>query len=247
MLYIALTVAGIFIDEWAMVDRLFARLAATLGQETAQFVQEIIINASERVAGGTILTTLISLGVLLYAATGLFAQLKYSLNTIWHAPPPTGWGIWDFVKTRLLAFGLVLGVGLILIVATFVSFIASILTNFFDFGGQMVAGNVISFVALLGLSFAILYRILPDVEVTWREVWPGALLAAALMAVGRWGLGFYLSHTSIGSAFEAAGTLAIMLIAIYYSAQIFLFGAVFTKVYATNLSLRSQGKSSEPL
>jgi membrane protein len=243
MLYIALTVAGLFINELAMVDRLFTRLAGTLGQETAQFIQEMVINAAERSTGGTLLTSLISLGVLLYAATGLFAQLKYSLNTIWHAPPPTGWGVWDFVKTRLLAFGLVLGVALILIVATFLSFIASILTNFFDFSGQVVAGNVISFVALLGLSFAILYRILPDVEVGWREVWPGALFAAALMAVGRWGLGLYLTHTSVGSAFEAAGTLAIMLMAIYYSVQIFLFGAVFTKVYAANLRSRSPGKS----
>ena len=98
-------------------------------------------------------------------------------------------------------------------------------------------------VALLGLSFAILYRILPDVEVGWREVWPGALLAAVLLAIGRWGLGFYLTHTSIGSAFEAAGALAIILMTVYYSAQIFLFGAVFTKVYAANFRQVPPGKS----
>ena len=137
-----------------------------------------------------------------------------------------------FIKTRLLAFVMVLAVGLLLVVATSFSFFASILTSFLDYGGDLLAGNIISFVGLAALSFALIYKLVPDAAVAWRDVWPGALITATAFAVGRWGLGFYLTHSSVGSAFEAAGALAIVLIAIYYAAQIFLFGAIFTKVYA---------------
>ena len=145
-----------------------------------------------------------------------------------------------FVLTRLLAFALVLGVALVLILATFASVAASILTSFFDFGREIALGNVIAFVVLLAFSFAILYRILPDTDVKWRDVWPGALVAALLFAIGRWGVAFYLSYSSVSSAFEAAGALAIVLIAIYYAAQIFLFGAIFSKVYAMQFGSRAE-------
>jgi membrane protein len=238
MLYIVLTVAGIFIDTLAMADQLFAGLVDTLGYETAQFIQDMVLSASQRTSGATTLGSLISLGALLYAATGLFAHLKYSLNIIWQAPPSNRGGIMEFVTTRLLAFVMVLGVGLLLVLATTISFFASILTSFFDFGGELLAGNVISFVGLAALSFALIYKLVPDAPVAWRDVWPGALITATAFAVGRWGLGFYLSRSSVGSAFEAAGALAIVLIAIYYAAQIFLFGAIFTKVYARRFGSR---------
>jgi membrane protein len=232
MLYIILIVAGIFIDTLAMADQLFEGLVDTLGYETAKFIQDMIISASQRTSGATTLSSLISLGALMYAATGLFAHLKYSLNIIWQVPPSTSGGMLGFVKTRLLAFVMVLAVGLLLVLATSFSFFASILTSFFDFGGDLLAGNIISFVGLAALSFALIYKLVPDAAVAWRDVWPGALITATAFAVGRWGLGFYLTHSSVGSAFEAAGALAIVLIAIYYAAQIFLFGAIFTKVYA---------------
>jgi membrane protein len=241
MLFVALTVAGVIIDELAiaMTDEIFDRLALLLGAETAQFIQDMVINASQRTSGGTFLTSLISLGALLYAATGLFAHLKYSLNVIWQVPLAAQAGILNYIKTRLLAFALVVGVGLVFILAIFVSFVISVLTTFFDFGIDVIAGNAVSFVALATLSFAILYKILPDTRVHWRDVWPGALLTAVLVAIGRWGLGFYLSHSSVGSAFEAAGALAIVLIAIYYGAQLFLFGAIFTRVYAARFGSKA--------
>jgi len=233
MLFFALTAAGIFFNELAIANQLFDRLADTVGQETALFFKDMVINASERTSGSTTLTTLISSVALLYAATSLFAHLKYSLNAIWGLPPASEGGMMHLVKTRLLAFVLVLGVGLILILATFLSFAGSTLTTYFDFGLEIGVSNVASFVLLLGLSFALLYKILPDVKIAWGEVWLGAGVAAILFAIGRWGLSLYLTNSNINSAFDAAGTLAIILIAVYYAAQIFLLGAIITRVYAT--------------
>jgi membrane protein len=239
MLFFAITAAGIFFSELAIADQLFDRLADTLGPETAHFLQDMVINASERISGSTTLTTLISIGALLYAATGLFAQLKYSLNVIWDVSPPPGAGIMNFIKTRLLAFVMVLGVGLIFVLAAFLSFVGSALTSLFDFGFEVMISNVVSFIALSALSFALVYKILPDVKVAWGDVWLGAGVTAILFAAGRWGLGFYLSHSNVSSAFEAAGALAIVLITIYYAAQIFLLGAIFTRVYATRFGSRT--------
>ena len=232
MLFFAITAAGILFDELAIADQLFNQLADTFGLETARFLQDMVISTSERTTSSTILTTLISFGALLYAATGLFTQLKYSLNIIWGLSPAPNGGLTDFIKTRLLAFVMVLGLGLVLVLSTFLSFVGSALTTYFDYGFELVAGNLVSFVFLSGLSFALMYKTLPDVKVGWNEVWLGAGVAAILFTVGRWGLGFYLAHSSVSSAFEAAGALAIILITIYYAAQIFLLGAIFSKVYA---------------
>ena len=232
MLYVTLTVAGIFLDELALADQLFIRLADILGQETASFIEQMVIDVSQRSASDNTLSSLVSLGALLYAATGLFAQLKYSLNSIWDVSPQAQGGVMGFVKTRLLAFLLVLGTGLVLILAILGSMAGSIVITYLDYGSRLLTGNVVTFVILAMFCFALLYRVLPDEKIAWRDVWLGSLIAALLFAVGRWGLGFYLSHSSISSAFAAAGTLAIVLIAIYYSAQIFLFGALFSRVYA---------------
>jgi membrane protein len=170
---------------------------------------------------------------LLYAATGLFAQLKFSLNSIWHVSAQTQGGVIGFVKTRLLAFLLVLGTGLVLILAVLGSVVGSFMTAWTGFGGKLVTGNVVTFAVLSMLCFVLLYRILPDRRIAWGDVWMGGFVAALLFTIGRWGLGIYLSHSTVSSAFAAAGTLAIVLIAINYSAQIFLFGALFGRVYAT--------------
>jgi len=239
MLFIVLTVAGLFIDDLAMADEIFDRLNQLLGPETTRFIQDMVIGASQRTTSGSLITSLISLGALLYAATGLFAHLKYSLNIIWDVPPSAQAGIMNYILTRLLAFVLVVGVGLVLILATVVSIMASILTSFISFDSDILYGNIFSFVAIVAFSLGVLYKILPDTRISYRDVWLGALITAVLFGVGRWGLGFYLSHSNISSAFQAAGALAIVLIAIYYSAQLFLLGAIFTKVYANQYGSRA--------
>ncbi len=233
MLFIALTVADMFVDTLAMADHMFEQLSRTLGPETAEFIQSLVISASERTQSSNVVSTLVSLGALLYASTGLFAHLKYSLNAIWQVPMERQSGMMHFVKTRLLAFVLVLGIALILVAVTFFSIFTSVLRAVLDFNGQIIFGNNTTFVLTLAVSFAILYRILPDEDVLWRDVWLGALITAVIFGIGRWGIGIYFKYSSVTTAFEAAGTLAVLLIAIYYAAQIFLLGAIFSKIYAT--------------
>jgi len=245
VIFIALTVAGLFIDEPATASQLFAQFEDTLGPETAQFIQDIVVNASQRASGGTALTSLISFGVLFYAASGLFVQLQYALNTIWEVPPASRGGIIAAIKDRLLAFVMAIGVGLLLVLATVVSVVVSVLTSFFDWGSYVPIINILSLLGLATISFALIYKVLPDVEIAWRDVWIGAAVTALLVSIGGWLVGFYLTHSNTGSAFEAAGALAVLLIAFYYIAQIFLFGAVFTKVYASRFGSKIVPETEE--
>ena len=121
------------------------------------------------------------------------------------------------------------------------------LTTFFNFGGQIVTGNAIIFVLVLAVSFAILYRILPDEDVSWRDVWLAALITAFVFGIGRWGIGIYFAYSSVTTAFEAAGALAILLIAIYYAAQVFLLGAIFSRIYATRYGSKAGNIQDEHL
>jgi membrane protein len=174
----------------------------------------------------------------MYAATGLFSQLQYTLNTIWDVPPASYAGTVALIKNRLLAFAMVLGLALLFVAASLASVIISILGSWFQWAGYVPIANHAAFVVVLGVSFALIYKVVPDTEIAWRDVWLGAVITALLFAVGRWAIGFYLQHSGVASAFQAAGALAVLLIAIYYLVQIFLFGAVFTTAYASHFGSR---------
>jgi len=246
LIFIAFTVASLFIDELVVAEQIFTRLEKTLGAETSQFIYEIVLNVSQRTSGGTLLTSLISFGALFYAASGLFAQLQYALDTIWQTPTAGQSGLVAFIKNRLLAFVMVISLGLLLVVTNFASLIISILSTFIDLGRLAPMFNIGVVIVVTTVSFALLYKVLPQANLAWRDVWVGAVVTALLFNLGRWLVGFYLAHSRVSSAFEAAGTLAVLLIAVYYGAQIFLFGAVFTRVYAATFgSKRAPGSAIE--
>jgi membrane protein len=242
VIFIAFTVADLFIDRLVAREQFYEQLETTLGSETAEFVQDVVLNVAQRTSTGTVLTSLIGFAALLWAASGLFTSLRDALNSVWKAPPHPRGGIIATIETRLLAFGLVIGIGLVLTVATSINFILSRLDAFFDTvpilnshvdiadPGPLLSNGAI--LLLLTLSFAVLYKILPNVHIGWRDVWLGAVLAAVLVGIASYALGIYLSRSNIGSAFEAAGAMAVLLVALNYVAQIFLFGAIFSKVYA---------------
>ena len=244
-IFVAVTVAGIFIDELAAASQIFARLERTVGPETAQFIYEIVVNVSESGTTGSPLASLISFGALLYASTGVFANLKYSLNTIWGVPLAEYSGVIAFIKTRLLAFVLVIGLGFVLVLAAFSSLIVSVVSSVLDVSSLVWAGSAVTSVILLAVSLALIYRILPDTHVAWRDVWLGAAVTALLIRLGTGLVGIYFQISNPAAAFEAAGTLAVVLIAIYYLAQIFLFGAIFTKVYASMFGSRARPVSEQ--
>lgn len=244
-IFITITVAGIFIGQLAASGQLFTQLARVVGPDTARFVYDLVINVSVSASQGTPLITLVSVLALFYAATGLFANLKYSLNTIWDVPLATYSGIIGFIKTRLLAFVMVIGLGLLLVLTTFGSLAVGVLDSFFKWGGLVPTFNFFTSVVLLAVVLLLVYKILPDARIAWRDVWLGAVLTALLIRVGTSLVGIYLSLSNFGSAFEAAGALAVLLLAIYYLSMIFLFGAVFTKVYASMFGSRATPDTEE--
>jgi membrane protein len=248
VIYIAISVAGIFLDELALAERFYTQIAQVMGDETAGFIEEMVNSVAIDPSSGTTLTTMVGFVALLVAASSLFFYLQYALNAVWKVPPPTRGAATSLVRNKLITFILVIGVGLLLVVAAAMNIILSLITNIFDIGNWGIT-NFAAMIALGTLAFAIIYKVLPNTEITWRDVWVGALVTALLIAIGGWGLGIYLANSSITSAFEAAGTIAVFLISVFFFAQLFLFGAVFTRVYATVFGSRSDvklsGKESE--
>lgn len=238
LLFIMLTVAGLFLDELMAAEQLFTRLENTFGPEVTLFILDVMGTVSQTVAGGSLLTSLIAFVALLFAASGMFSQLQYALNTIWGVPSPTQRGLIAIVMNRLLAFVAVIGLGLLLVLVTVFGVILSTFGTALGLDRSFQIVDTVAVVALAAVAFALIYKVLPDADIGWRDVWVGALLTAVLFVVARWLLALYLSLADVGSAFGAAGALAIILIAIYYLALIFLFGAVFTKVYASTFGTK---------
>lgn len=235
LLVVAVAIAGVVFGQQAAQSQLLAQAQALIGPQGADAIQSLIQNAN-RPGAGTLATTL-SVIMLLFGASGVFAELQGAMNTIWGVEPRPDRGIMGMVKDRLFAFGLVLAVGFLLLVSLILS---SILTNMGDqLRGAVPAYStvwnvlemVVSFVVIT-LLFAALYKYIPDVKIGWRDVWIGAIVTALLFAVGRFVLTLYLGNSSTTSVYGAAGSLVVVLLWVFYSAQIVFLGAEFTQVYA---------------
>jgi membrane protein len=181
--------------------------------------------------------TVVGVVVLLFGASGVFAELQDALNTIWRVKPKPGQGIWGVVRDRLISFLVVLGTGFFLLASLVLSAVLNGVENAVSerlTGGAWLWWGVNAGVAfaVVAVLFAIIYKLLPDTNVGWRDVWLGALLAALLYSIGKYLIGLYLARGAVVSAFGAAGSVIVILTWVYYSAQILLFGAEFTRVYA---------------
>lgn len=236
VIYIAYRLAGIFINEAAAAERLYTRIEAVLGAETAAFIQDSVSAIGAANTGGSWIVSLVSLGTLLFAAMGLFLQLKYVLNRIWGVPLIQRGERLAIIRQRLFAFLMVIALGLLIVLATVVNvafaWFGTIIKDYLGGSSLLSALNILVLLALIVLANAFIYKVLPDVKLAWRDVWPGSLAATLLMALGGLLIGLYFKLGGIGSAFQAAGAFAVLMIAIYYFAQIFLFGAIITRVYA---------------
>ena len=242
MIYISMTVAEIFLGELASSSQVYIKIEEVLGSDIAQFIEELVVGLSQTTTGSSTIVTVISFLALIFAASGLFTQLKFSLNEIWDAPTPVQSGAMGFIKTRLLAFVLVIGVGLLLVLVVTISIIGSIIRSFLDINNPIVIGQITVIILITTLAFSLLYKILPDVPIKWRDVWRGAAISAVSIYIASLLVGLYFSYSNLGSAWGAAGALAVLLITVYYFSQIFLLGAVFTKVYAYNFGSKSSPK-----
>jgi membrane protein len=236
VIYFAFRFAGIFINEAAAAERFYSRIEAILGSATASFVQSSVSAITATNTGGSPIITIVSTFSLLFAAIGLFIQLKYVLNRIWQVPLIQRGQRLALIRRYWFAFLMVVALGFLIILGTAVSlalvWFGSALSVFVNHTTLLAVVNILAIFCVVALANAFVYKVLPDVIITWRDVWPGSALAALLMGLGGLVIGIYFKYGGISSAFEAAGAFAVLMISIYYFAQIFLFGAVVTRVYS---------------
>ena len=210
---------------------ILTQAAFLIGTEGADGIKLLIENAQPRTASTA--STVIGLAAMVFAATGVFTELKDSLNTIWEVQPKPGLGLFEMVRYRFFAFAMVLVIWFLMLVSLIASAAMSALSQYASgyFVGAQLGESVLS-LTLITLLFALIYRVLPDVSVAWRDVWYGALTTAIFFVVGKSLFGLYLGHSSIGISYGAAGSLVIVILWTYYSCLILLFGAEITQVQA---------------
>jgi membrane protein len=236
LLIIAIAIAGAIFGEEAARGEIVGQIQGLVGKDGAEFIQTAIESAAKPQEGGG-LASAISVVVLLFGASGVFVELQDALNTIWEVKPNPKAGAGAFIRTRFLSFSMVLGIGFLLLVSLLLSAglsgVVSYLGALFPVISSLlqVANFVLGFI-ITTILFGLIYKFLPDVKITWKDVLIGAAITSLLFSIGRFGLGLYLGNSSFGSTYGAAGSLVIILAWVYYAAQILFFGAEFTQVYA---------------
>ena len=238
LLILVLTLVGVFVDPQQARGLLEQQVTAVMGANGAAQIQTMIEQAN-RPGSGNVLQAVMGIAALLFGATGAFMQLQAALNRAWEVEPDPGQGgLRNFVFKRLLSLGMILALAFLLLVSLVLS---AIISGLGQAVGRVVPGTsegmllILDFavtLAVITTLFAAMYKVLPDAVIAWRDVWVGAAVTALLFVLGKFALGLYLGHSNPGEAYGAAGSLALILVWIYYSAMILLFGAEFTQAWA---------------
>ena len=245
LLLIVISIAGFFYGEDAARGAIFEQLSGLIGNDGAAAVQGLLKSVNKPAT--SVFATIVGVVTLLIGATTVFGELQDALNRIWRAPALVDkGGLWGLLRRRFLAFGMILGIGFLLIVSLILSAGLAALGQWMGpaFVGWEALLQIINFVigfATITVLFAMIYKIMPRVTIAWRDVWLGAAVTALLFSIGKLLIGLYIGKTSVASGFGAAGSLIVLLVWVYYSTQIFLLGAEFTWVYA-NLHGTRHGK-----
>ena len=247
ILVIVIAIAGLAFGETAVREEIVNAIQSLVGRDGADAIRLVMENAAR--PGHSILAATVGIITLLFGASGVFIQLKDSLNTIWDVKLRPGRGISGTIRDYFFSFGMIVGIGFLLLASLVVS---AALSAFGTFLGEYIQANeillrainfIISF-AVITFLFALIYKVIPDAEIAWSDVWIGAGVTSLLFTVGKFLIGLYLGHSSVGSAYGAAGSLVILMIWVYYSAQVFLLGAEFTQVYAERRGSRIKPEDS---
>jgi len=238
ILVLVIAIAGFFYGNDAAQGQLLDELRGLVGKQGAETIQAILAGARNKESGK--LATLIATALLLVGATSAFAELKDSLDEIWDVPPPKDATWWDTVRTRLLSFGLILTLGLLLMFTLVVSAALSVLEKYL--GGVWHSATIVLGWVAWGISFLVIavmfgaiYKLLPRVKLSWHDVTIGALGTAIMFTLGKFAIGLYIGNSGTASSFGAAGSLIALLLWVYYSAQIFFLGAEFARQYALQM------------
>ena len=228
---IIIAVAGLFIGSAHAQDLLVTQLSQLMGERSAHAIAEVVANTRNRHSG--LLPTILGVAALLGGATTVFVELRRDLDIVWRCQPEKSSGLLNWVMTRVLALGVVLAIGFLLLVSLAASTAISAITS--TIGVQVVArmGEFVASFGVITLLFAAIYKLLPNRHIAWGDVWVGAAVTSLLFWVGKYLIGLYLGKAAVGSAYGAAGALVVVIVWVYYSAQIFFLGAEFTREYAT--------------
>ncbi|UOQ53792.1 YihY/virulence factor BrkB family protein [Hymenobacter cellulosivorans] len=247
LLLIVITVASSMYGAEAVTGQVYGQMRGFLGADSAKFLQDSIAEFTKQQKSGV--ASIIGIGALIFAATTFFVTLQESINDIWNLKVKPRNGIWQFVRDRLLSFGLILSVALLLLISFVVSAVLSAFTGqlqqwFPEIG--VVVIRLVDFIlslAVTSLLFALIYRFLPDAIIRWRDVGIGAFITALLFVLGKFLIAFYIAKADPGSAFGAAGSAIVLLVWVNYSALIIFFGAEFTQEFADAFGQKVQPKS----
>lgn len=235
LLVIVISVAGLVFGREAAEGRIVDQLGGLIGTDAAGVIQGAIAKAADK--GGGVIATVLGALTLLVGATGVLVELQDSLNTVWKVVPKPGQGIKGFIRQRLLSFSLVLSFGFLFVVSLVASAALSAIGGWLAdlVPGWTAVAYVLNYgvsLGLIGLMLALIFKFLPDVKIAWRDVWVGALVTSIFFHIGKFLIGLYVGRAGVASAFGAAGSLAVLLVWIYYSSQLILLGAEFTRMYA---------------
>jgi membrane protein len=244
LLVIALAIAGLVWGEEGAKAQFTTQAQSLVGGEGAGAIHSMLEHAQKPKTGAV--AAILGVITLLFGASGVFGELQTAMNAIWDVPAKNQSGIWAFIRGRFLSFAMVLGTGFLLLVSLIIS--AAIAGLGHQLGQQFSAfeplehaANAIATFIVVTLLFAMMFKLLPDTHVAWSDVWLGAVLTAILFTIGKLLIGLYLGKAAIGSAYGAAGSLVVLLVWIYYSAQIVFFGAEMTHVFARHHGSQRQG------
>jgi membrane protein len=259
LVVLVVSIAGLVFGLDAARGQVSHELSRLVGEQAGQGIQTVLSHA--RAPGEGTWSAIAGGLVLLFGASGVFGELQAALNTVWGVEPRPGRGVWGILRDRFLSFTMVMGVAFLLLVSLVLSAALSAVGAFFSGllpGGEtlwQLVNNGIS-LGVITLLFALLFKVVPDVEVPWRGVWFGAVVTALLFTAGKYALGLYLGRASVASPYGAAGSLVVFVIWVYYATQILLLGAEFTQVYARrkgtpvepsrNAVVKSEAKSEAP-
>jgi len=251
LLLIVIAVAGWFFGAEAVRGEIVGQLSGMMGEAGAKAIEGLLASVSEPKEG--IIATLVGVFVLILGATTVFGELQNALDRIWRAPAKeTASDWWLLLRSRLLSIGMILGIAFLLMVSLVLDAVLSSLGKWWGsaFGGWQVLAELVNTLVGFGLTavvFAMIYKLMPRARIQWHDVWVGAAVTAALFAAGKFLIGLYIGRSAVASSFGAAGSLVVVMLWVYYSAQIFLLGAEFTWVYAhTHGSRRGQKQPGTP-
>jgi membrane protein len=249
LVIIVVALAGLIFSRSTAQAHILSQVQGMIGQDGGKAVESMLANAQKPAAG--ILGTIVGILSLLFGASGVFTELRSALNLIWEVKPDETSGVVALLRERFFSFGMVLSIGFLLLVSLVVSTVLAAIGKFF--GGLLpipspalaILNFLLSYVGV-AILFGLIFRFVPEAKVRWQNIWLGALVTAMFFTIGKTLIGLYLGKSSVGSAYGAAGSVIVVIVWVYYSAQIFFFGAEFTHAYTEHQLQAARNGSEAP-